>query len=271
VASEIKSLAFAAAILLAAAPAQAHDFWIEPSTFHPTPGAIVSVALRVGQDFIGDPVPRSSAFIAAFSARQNGKDQDIGGADHIDPAGLLLADGGATATISYASTGAYIELPPGEFENYLRRYGLDDIIVSRTERGERSKLGRERFYRYAKALIAGREPSDDVTRPSGLAYEIVPDDDPTSRFEPFRGHVLYEGKPLANALVVALLHGQPTVHIETHSDARGAIMLPLPCPGIWLIKSVHMVRASFFANEDWDSSWSSLTFEMPEPETKAKP
>ena len=110
-----------------------------------------------------------------------------------------------------------------------------------------------------------------MTRPSGLAYEIVPDDDPTSRFEPFRGHVLYEGKPLANALVVALLHGQPTVHIETHSDARGAIMLPLPCPGIWLIKSVHMVRASFFANEDWDSSWSSLTFEMPEPETKAKP
>lgn len=258
-------------MLLAAVPARAHDFWIEPSTFHPAPGAVVSVSLRVGQDFIGDPVPRTSAFIAAFSARQNGKDRDISGADRIDPAGFFLADGSATATISYASTGAYIELPPREFEDYLRLYGLDDIIASRTKRGERSKLGRERFYRYAKSLIAGREPSDDVTRPLGLAYEIVPDDDPTSRFEPFRGRVLYEGKPLANALVVALLHGQPTVHIETHSDARGAIMLPLPCPGIWLIKSVHMVRASFFASEDWDSLWASLTVEVPAPEPKPKP
>jgi hypothetical protein len=265
VAGEIRSLAFAVAVLLAAAPVQAHDFWIEPSTFHPEPGAIVSVALRVGQDYIGDPVPRASAFIAAFSVRQNGKDGEISGADRIDPAGSFLADGSATATISYASTGAYIELPARAFEDYLRLYGLDDIIASRAERGEHGKLGRERFYRYAKALLAGREPSDDVTRPLGLAYEIVPDDDPTSRFEPFRGRVLYEGKPLANALVVGLLHGQPDVHLETHSDARGAIMLPLPRPGIWLIKSVHMVRASWLASEDWDSLWASLTFEIPEP------
>jgi uncharacterized GH25 family protein len=266
----MRSLAFTAAVLLAVARAQAHDFWIEPSTFHPAPGAMVSVGLRVGQDFIGDPVPRLSAFIAAFSVRQNGKDRDIGGSDHIDPAGFLRADGSATATISYASIGAYIELPPGEFEDYLRLYGLDDIIASRAARGERNKLGRERFYRYAKALITGREPSAGVTKPAGLAYEIVPDDDPTSRFAPFHGRVLYEGKPLANALVVALLHGRPSVHLETHSDRRGAITLPLPCPGIWLIKSVHMVRASFFASEDWDSFWASLTVEIPEPEPEPK-
>jgi hypothetical protein len=88
---------------------------------------------------------------------------------------------------------------------------------------------------------------------------------------PFRGHVLYHGKPLANALVVALLHGRPSVNLETHSDPQGAITLPLPCPGIWLIKSVHMVRASFFASEDWDSFWASLTVEIPEPEPELKP
>jgi len=267
----MRSLAFAAAVLLATARAQAHDFWIEPSTFHPAPGAMVSVGLRVGQNFIGDPVPRLSAFIATFSVRQNGKDRDVVGSDHIDPAGFLPAGGNATATISYASTGAYIELPPGEFEDYLQVYGLDDVIASRAARGERNKLGRERFYRYAKALITGREPSAGVTKPAGLTYEIVPDDDPTSRFAPFHGHVLYEGKPLANALVVALLRGRPSVHLETHSDRRGAITLPLPCPGIWLIKSVHMVRASFFASEDWDSFWTSLTVEIPEPEPELKP
>src|SRR5215467_12863444 len=118
----MRRLAFAAALLLAAANARAHDFWIEPSTFHPASGQTVAVGLRVGQDFIGDPVPRASAFIAAFAVRQNGGAQTIGGSDHIDPAGFFRADGGATAIVSYASTGAYIELPPAEFEDYLRLY-----------------------------------------------------------------------------------------------------------------------------------------------------
>jgi uncharacterized GH25 family protein len=109
----MRGLAFAAAVLLATARAQAHDFWIEPSTFHPAPGAMVSVGLRVGQNFIGDPVPRLSAFIAAFSVRQNGKDRDVVGSDHIDPAGFLPVDGNATATISYASTGRISSCRPG--------------------------------------------------------------------------------------------------------------------------------------------------------------
>jgi len=258
--------------LLLAASARAHDFWIEPSTFHPAPGATVAVGLRVGQDFIGDPVPRLSAYISSFSVWQNGKDADIGGSDRIDPAGFFRADGGATAIISYASTGASIELPPNEFEDYLRLYGLDDIVASRAARGEHSRLGRERFYRYAKALLTGLAPSANVVaKPLGLDYEIVPDDDPTMRLAPFRGRILYRGAPLANALVVALLHGQPAVHLETHSDAQGAITLPLPRPGVWLIKSVHMVRASFFASEDWDSFWASLTFEIPVPKPEPKP
>jgi uncharacterized GH25 family protein len=267
----IRGLGAAAALLLAAASARAHDFWIEPSTFHPVPGATVAVGLRVGQDFIGDPVPRASAYIASFAVRQNGADRDIGGSDRIDPAGFLRADGSATAIISYASTGADIELPPGEFEEYLRLYGLDDIVASRAARGERNKPERERFFRCAKALLTGLSSSASVTRPLGLAYEIVPDEDPTSRLQPFRGRILYEGKPLAGALVVALLHGQPSVHLQAHSDAQGAITLPLSRSGIWLIKSVHMVRASFFSSEDWDSYWASLTFEIPAATAEPKP
>ncbi len=261
----MKRLAFATAVLLAAASAQAHDFWIEPSTFHPAPGAMVTVGLRVGQDFIGDPVPRLSAYIAAFSVRQNGKNQDIGGADRIDPAGFLRADGTATAVISYASTGAYIELPAGEFEDYLRLYGLDAIVASRAARGEHDKVGRERVYRCAKALLTGLAPSASVAQPLGLDLEIVPDEDPTSRLAPFHGRILYQGRPLANASVVALLRGDPSVRLRTRSDAQGAITLPLARPGVWLIKSVHMVRAGFFASEDWDSLWASLTFEIAAP------
>jgi uncharacterized GH25 family protein len=75
---------------------------------------------------------------------------------------------------------------------------------------------------------------------------------------------LYDGKPLAGALVVALLRSDPSVKLTVRTGAQGAFSLALPRGGVWLVKSVHMVRASFFSDADWYSLWASLTFEMPE-------
>jgi uncharacterized GH25 family protein len=258
-------IALTAALFLAAAAADAHDFWIEPSTFHPLPGTSVAVVLYVGQNFIGDEVPRYSGAIATFALRQAGSKEDIEGADNRSPAGFLRADGRSTAILSYASTGADIELPADTFEDYLRLYGLDRIVEERRERGEHAKPGRERFFRYAKALLTGKDTAPGVTQALGLAYEIVPDSDPTRAFAPLHGHVLYDGKPLAGALVVAILHSDPKVQVSMHTDAQGAFALTLPRGGVWLIKTVHMVRASYFSHNDWNSLWASLTFDMPEP------
>lgn len=259
-----------------ATPALAHDFWIEPSTFHPRPGGIVAFRLRVGQNYVGDPVPRQSSAIARFFIRQIGPDgtgrydQPIEGSDNIDPAGFLRADGRATAVIGYASNGSFIELPADRFEDYLRLYGLDAIIAERDKRGERAKAGRERFYRYAKALLTGAGSSRLAAQPLGFAYEIVPDTDPTvATAGPLRGHVLYDGEPLAGALVEALWRDDPKVRLVARSDAQGGFAFALPRPGVWLIKSVHMVRAWFFAGSDWDSLWASLTFNAPAAMAKA--
>lgn len=252
------------ATLLLASQAQAHDFWIEPSIFRPRPGAIVSVGLRVGQDFVGDPVPRSSRSIERFFVRQAGAEQPIDGSDTIDPAGWLRADGQTTALIGYRSTGAFTELAAEKFEAYLRQHGLEHVLDARGKRGESGKPGRERFYRYAKALLGGTQASAAAaTGPAGFAYEIVPDDDPTARFGPFRGRVLYDGKPLGGALVVAIPHSGPAAQLTARSDAQGGFAFDLPRGGVWLVKSVHMVRAGFFSDADWESLWASLTFEMP--------
>jgi uncharacterized GH25 family protein len=261
----VRRTVLAAAALLLADSVQAHDFWIEPSTFHPMPGATVAVGLRVGQNFVGDPVPRLSRSIEQFFIRQGGDELPIGGSDNIDPAGILRADGQSTAIIAYRSAGSFIEQPADKFEDYLRQEGIERIIDLRAKRGEHEKPGRERFYRYAKALLTGQQPSPSVTQPLGLAYEIVPDDDPTARSAPFRGRVLYDGKPLAGALVVAMRHSDASVRLTARSDEQGAFTFVLPRAGVWLIKSVHMVRASFFSDADWESLWASLTFEAPGP------
>ncbi len=259
----MKRLAWIAAALLNVAVLQAHDFWIEPSTFHPSPGTTVAVALRVGQKFVGDAVPRADASIAQFIVRQAGRDETIKGLERVDPAGWLRADGQATAMVAYRSRPSYIELPANKFEDYLRVEGLEHIIDLRTQRGERTKPGREHFLRYAKSLLTGARTSPAVTQPMGLAYEIVPADDPTVSTAPFRGRVLFTGAPFAGALVVAMLRSDPSIRLTTRSDAQGGFVFALPRPGVWLIKSTHMARAWFFSEADWESSWASLTFEAP--------
>jgi uncharacterized GH25 family protein len=271
----------AAGVVVAGIPAtrdaQAHDFWIEPSTFRPVPGATVTVGLRVGQNFVGDPVPRFSRSIAQFIVRQGGAEAPIVGSENVDPAGFFRADGQSTAVIAYRSLPSFVELPADKFEEYLRLEGLERIIEIRAERGASAKPGRERFSRYAKALLTGERPSAAAMHPSGFAYEIVPDEDPTVRSSVFRGRVLHAGKPLAGALVVAVLRSDPSVRLAMRSDTWGAFAFTLPRPGVWLIKSVHVVPASpfsdvdgaglwgsLFSDADWASLWASLTFESPQ-------
>jgi len=228
-------------------------------------GTSVAVGLRVGQNFVGDPVPRFSSSIEQFFVRQSGgQEQPINGMENIDPAGWFRADGQSTAVIAYRSSGSFTELSADKFEDYLRQEGLDRIIDMRAARGERAKPGRERFYRFAKALLAGKAPSAAATQPLGFSYEIVPDGDPTMPSDAFRGRVLHAGKPLAGALVVAVPHSDPAARLTARSDARGAFTFMLPRAGVWLIKSVHMTRAWFFSDADWESLWASLVFEAPE-------
>jgi len=75
--------------------------------------------------------------------------------------------------------------------------------------------------------------------------------------------LLYEGKPLAGTLIMALQRGRPGAVSAVRSDSRGRATLKLDRPGLWLIKAVHMIPAPADANADWESFWASLTFALP--------
>jgi len=256
--------ALAAGLLVVAAlpgaMALAHDFWLEPSTFRPAAGATVAVGLRVGEDFLGDPVLRSSSSIERFVVRERGRASDVGGVEGGDPAGWFRAREGA-AVVAYASHAAPVELPPQRFEAYLRRQGLEWVIAARARDGESGDPGRELFSRQAKAILAGARPFGEASRPFGLRYEIVPVGDPSFAASTFRGRALYEGQPVSGALVTALLRGDPKLRLTTRSDRGGGFAFTLPRPGVWLVESVWMVEAPLFSRADWQSFWASLTFE----------
>jgi uncharacterized GH25 family protein len=259
----VRRFALTAAVTLTAAVLHGHDFWIEPSTFHPEHGATLAVGLRVGQDFVGDAVPRVSSSIERFVIRQNGREESIDGIEGTDPSGWFQADGRTTAVIAYRSRASFIAMPPAKFEEYLRLQGLERIINIRAQRGQRMKPGREVFSRCAKALLTGQRPSAEVTKPVGFRYEIIPSHDPTSSTAPFVGRVLYEGRPLPGALVMAILQSNPAIRMGARSGRDGEFSFALPHPGVWLIKSVQMVGAAAGSGAEWESLWASLTFEAP--------
>ncbi len=257
----MKRIAVIVALAAQATVAYAHDFWIEPSTFRPAPGQLITTSLRVGQDFIGDPVPRSAQFIETFTFRQSSGEKEVVGMENRDPAGYLRIDSPGLTLIGYRSKANLLSLDAAKFEEFLKLEGLERISTIRAQRHETTKPDRENFYRYAKAVLrAGSGTGARYDQPFGYRYEIVPETDPTAQ-TPLRVRLLFEGKPLAGALVTAMHRDDPSVRIQLRSDRQGRVTLNLPKDGVWLVKSVQMIEAPAGSPADWESMWASLTFE----------
>lgn len=250
----IKSLTAIALLLLVVSSAHAHDFWIEPSTFTPAAGETVAVRLRVGEHLQGEPVPRRTGRIERFFARSATGERDVPGQDNRDPAGILAVRDAGTTVVAYRSRPTRTELAADKFESYLREEGLEHVIDARKERGESSKAGTEIYSRAAKTLLqtGGGELTDQVL---GLRLEVV------RISEGFQ--VLFEGKPLENAMVVAIRRGSGAKPMQARTDRRGTVRFPPFGRGEWLVKTVHMVPAPASADADWESIWASETFAVP--------
>ena len=260
-----RALVFAAA-LASCAPVFAHDFWIEPSSFHPPAGSELAVSLRVGEHFRGDPVPRADPRIVKFVLSSASGETPIGGLPATDPAGLVMVPSPGLFLIGYRSQRTPITLEPEKFEKYLADEGLDHVLSARKSRGEQGKAGLEVYSRCAKSLIAvGGTGKAGFDQALGFTLEILAESNPLklSAGQTMRVRVLHEGKPLAGSLVKAIALEDPDNTLTARSGKDGRVSLQLPRKGVWLIKVVHMVPAPKETGADWESLWASLTFEVP--------
>ena len=94
------------AIAVLSVPLAAHDMWIEPTTFSPQPGEIVGVRLRVGQDLLGDPLPRDPALVNQFVVEDGDGRKPVVRRDGADPAGFVRVAAPACSSSAIAATRA---------------------------------------------------------------------------------------------------------------------------------------------------------------------
>lgn len=260
------SRSFLALSLLLAPLALAHDVWIEPSSFRPAVGERVTVALRVGQDLRGEPMPRIPALIERFVLKGEGREIPVTGRAGGDPAGTTVVGEPGLQWIGYQSKAYPMTIDGPKFEAYLKEEGLERIIAERARKGQTAAPGRERFYRCAKSLLDATGPSakPKADVPLGFTLELVPGKNP---YALSAGDVLplsltFGGKPIANVLVVAMRKDAPEKAVQARTDAAGRVSLRLDGAGFWLIKAVHMQAAPRDAGVDWESWWASMTFDL---------
>ena len=254
------------AIVVSGASLIAHDMWIDPTTFSPASGQIVGVRLRVGQDLLGDPVPRDPALINQFVFEDAAGRKPLVGRDGADPAGFLRVAAPGLLVVGYRSNPSPLEMTAEKFNQYLKEEGLDAVAALRARRNESGSKAHEIFSRCAKSLILSGTPKDDQTdRSLGFTLELVAERNPyalrAGQDLPVR--LTYENRPLAGALIVALNRRNPSEKLSARSDNDGRVRFRLPAGGMWLVKAVHMVPAPAGANAEWASFWASLTFELP--------
>ncbi len=264
-------LRLAAAVAAAAsfaAPVFAHDFWIEPSSFRPTVGSVVQLRLFVGPGFEGEPFPRVPSLLSRFVVASASGERDVPGHPGMDPAGVIRIESPGLQIVAYRSLNSPLTVDAAKFDEYLKEEGLEKIAELRKKRGEAEKPAREVFSRCAKALLeagAGtenRKPAGQ-DRPVGLTLELVAEKNPytLSPGDALPVRLLLESRPLAGALVQALLHGVPGVKASARTDRSGRVQLRLARPGFWLVTAVEMAPAPRGVDAEWQSLWASLTFE----------
>jgi uncharacterized GH25 family protein len=254
-----------AAVALSQVTLFAHDMWIEPATFSPESGQIVSLRLRVGQDLLGDPLPRDSRLVNQFVVEDAEGRKPVVGRDGSDPAGFVRVATPGLLIVGYQSNASTVDLTADKFNQYVKEEGLDAVAALRASRNQTGANTREMFSRCAKSLVlSGSASETQHDRVLGFTLELVAERNPYAvrpgQDIPFR--LTYEQRPLAGALVIAMNRQNPSEKMSARTDSDGRVRFKLRPGGMWLVKAVHTVPAPAGSNAEWASFWASLTFEM---------
>lgn len=251
-------------LLSVCAPALAHDFWIEPDNFRPQQHARVALRLYVGQDFKGDSNPYIPELIERYVAVSERGERRVGGVAGDDPAGAFTADAPGVTVVGYLSTKYPLRFDSlAAFEHYLAQEGLEQHLPLARKRHAAKDLIFENYTRSAKSLVLTAPSGKLSDRALGLPLELIAEAVPETRAGgTLRARLLFRGKPLDGALVVASTKQDPLRKFKARTDHDGRVELTLPRPGVWLLTAVHMQPAPLLSRADWESTWASLTFEL---------
>lgn len=259
-----KLKATAIACCLFAAPAAAHEYWLEPGDYTPEPGAKVVINHNYGQHFKGDGLPFVSDWHKRYVAIDSEGEHPITGYDGDLPAVTTHFSEPGLTILAFDGTPEFHTFPEWEkFESFLKTAGLENIGALHRAEGKHLVDIVEHFARKAKLLVAvGNAKGKD--RAVGLPLELIAGRNPYM-LKPgatLPVQLLYKGKPIAGVTVLAFKgHGDENP-ARVITDSQGHADIALPVSGPYLLSAIHMFEPQPADKADWSSLWTSLTFKV---------
>ena len=253
----------------------AHDFWVQPSEYWLTPQVVTPITLQAGHgpSRQRSPIPlrritRFEAITPAGTTIDLRNDLHLGG-DSKDGE-FQFQDPGVYVLVLETDDQAHSRLPASRFNEYLKVEGLTPAVKERQRTHHMDADGIERYSRRAKSIVQVGSPGvgsqAQVTKPLGLLLEIVPERSPYAEPRPaiFPVRVIYEGRPLAGALVklTNLDHDAAPLEMQLTNDA-GQASFTTPRNGAWLLNVVWTKPLLNSPDADFETIFSSLSFGFP--------
>jgi Domain of unknown function (DUF4198) len=254
--------------LAAMGSAWAHDLYLMPEHFHVANGETVGVAVHDGDAF-----PDSEVSAALERLRDASLRGALGAADvrnlHVDGKrviGTVAVPGEGDLLLTVRTIPNFIALEADQFTAYLKEEGLTQVIEARARSGDAAKAGRERYSKFAKAILLAGAPDEQYGHAVGFAIEIIPEKNPyqLKAGDALPVQVLFRGAAAADLQVEAAWAGGGVSKVQVigRTDAQGRITVPLAAAGKWRLHSLKMERCTDASTADWESYWASLTFEI---------
>lgn len=254
--------------LLLSAPLLAQELYLMPETFNVSPGQRIKVAIHSGDAFPdseGAPplatLKDASMYTAvgAYNMVNLRLDEKAAAVD-------VSIKGPGTPVLAIRTLAGVVTRDAATFHESLRRRGLAEVIEWREKNNEGGKPGKERYSRFAKAILFNGKADDAYKRRVGHPLEIMPEQNPYALAPgaalPLR--VLLRGRPAAGLQVeiAGVPTGKPPTKTTVRTDQSGRLQAPVG-PGKWRLNTVSLERCVDPTAADWESFAASLTFELP--------
>jgi uncharacterized GH25 family protein len=252
-------------VLVSSLIVHAHEFWIQPDKYVYNIGDKLSIAFKVGENFLGEPWDLKKNRIEKIELHNSQKSKNLATSvktDEKENLSIPLTEEG-THLLVMESNNAFIELEAEKFNTYLEEDGHDEAIAYREKNNRTSQSAKELYSRHAKLLVqVGAVRDDTFKKRVGLPIEIIPDQNPYSLKvgAPIKFRIFFQGKPLFGAKVkVWNFYNNRTTTQNIYSQQDGWIETRISTPGRWMVSVVKMVPSKD-KQADWQSYWGSLVF-----------
>ena len=252
--------------LFVAAPARAHESWLQPERFAATPGATLLIDLAGADGFDRPDAAPEPAAVARIAGRLAGQplvcNAPVAAEKNLRCKATLPRPGIAVFTAELAPRN--FELRGDEIETRLRALHATEELRDAWSARPAPRRWREHETMAAKTFVrVGEPPAADHSwaEPLGAGLELVPERDPTAlrAGDELSVRVLRGGAPVRDFVVTFASSDGLREHVSA-TDESGRTSAPLDAAGTWLVHGVDLRPAS--ADHEWDSEGATMLVEV---------